>query len=380
MRTNTIFAIILLTYGLTSCGKKTQETKPIRKDVTETVFASGILEAKNTFTLKAQTDGYLVAVNFKEGDLINVDKILAVVDNKENNFNSESAKALYDIAQSNTQSSAPALMQTQNTIHINKQKMEQDALQYQRYKKMLEDNSVAKIEFENIELQYKTSKANYESSVEYYKQMKQQAQQSVINNNVAMNVNNTMLNKNQIKSVINGKIYKKYKQIGDYVSRGEAIALIGEASNIYAKVNIDEGNIAKVKLGQEALVQLNTNRDKTYTAKVTEIYPSFDESTQSFICILSFEDVIDFSIINTQLQANIIVAKTKSALLIPRNFIDFGGYVQVKGKEGKVKVTTNFVSNEWVQIKSGIDENTVLITENIAENKMTTSEVGSQMH
>jgi HlyD family secretion protein len=380
MRTNTIFAIILLTYGLTSCGKKTQETKPIRKDVTETVFASGILEAKNTFTLKAQTDGYLVAVNFKEGDLINVDKILAVVDNKENNFNSESAKALYDIAQSNTQSSAPALMQTQNTIHINKQKMEQDALQYQRYKKLLEDNSVAKIEFENIELQYKTSKANYESSVEYYKQMKQQAQQSVINNNVAMNVNNTMLNKNQIKSVINGKIYKKYKQIGDYVSRGEAIALIGEASNIYAKVNIDEGNIAKVKLGQEALVQLNTNRDKTYTAKVTEIYPSFDESTQSFICILSFEDVIDFSIINTQLQANIIVPKTKSALLIPRNFIDFGGYVQVKGKEGKVKVTTNFVSNEWVQIKSGIDENTVLITENIAENKMTTSEVGSQMH
>jgi multidrug resistance efflux pump len=376
---NQFIVLITTIFLLASCGKKTQETKPIRKDVIETVFASGILEAKNTYTLKAQTDGYLSAVNFEEGDFVNTGKLLAIVDNKESSFNQESAKELYDIAQSNTQSNAPALLQAQNAINLNKQKMEQDFVQFQRYKKLWDSNSIAKVDFENTELQYKTSKSNYESSLENYKQLKQQAEQQVISNKAARDVNSIVLSKNQIKAVKSGKIFKKYKQIGDYVTRGEAIALIGEPTNIYAKVNIDETNIGKIEVGQEALIQLNTNKDKTYKATVTEIYPSFDEATQSFICKLTFNEPLDFTIVNTQLQSNITVAITKNALLIPRNFVDFGGNVQIKDQKEKVKITTKFASSDWVQVLSGISDNTVLITENLAANKTVTSEVGSQI-
>jgi multidrug efflux pump subunit AcrA (membrane-fusion protein) len=364
---------------LTACGKKTQETTPIRKDVIETVFASGILEAKNTYTLKAQTDGYLSAVNFEEGNIVNSGQVLAVVDNKESGFNQESAKDLFDIAQSNTQSNAPALLQAQNAINLNKQKMEQDFVQLQRYKKLWEDNSIAKIDLENSELQYKTSKTNYESSLENYKQLKQQAEQQVISNKAVKEVNTIVLGKNQIKAQKSGKIYKKYKQIGDYVTRGEAIALIGEPSEIYAKVNIDESNINRIKVGQEALVRLNTNKDKTYRGTVAEIYPAFDENTQSFICKITFNEALDFTIVNTQLQSNITVATTKNALLIPRNFVDFGGNVEIKGKKEKVKITTKFASSDWVQVLSGITDNTILITDNLADNKTVTSEVGSQL-
>jgi HlyD family secretion protein len=377
MKKQFIIAIATV-FFLASCGKKTQETKPIRKDVIETVFASGILEAKNTYTLKAQTDGYLSAVNFEEGNFVSAGKILAIVDNKESGFNQESAKELYDIAQSNTQSNAPALLQAQNAINLNKQKMEQDFIQFQRYKKLWDSNSIAKVDFENTELQYKTSKITYESSLENYKQLKQQADQQVISNRVAKDVNNIVLNKNQIKAVKSGKVFKKYKQIGDYVTRGEAIALIGEPTNIYAKINIDESNIGKIKVGQEALVQLNTNKDKTYKGTVSEIYPSFDEATQSFICKITFNEPLDFTIVNTQLQSNITVATTKNALLIPRNFVDFGGNVQIKDQKDKVKITTKFASSDWVQVLSGISDNTILITENVSANKTATSEVGSQ--
>jgi HlyD family secretion protein len=294
-------------------------------------------------------------------------------------LNQESAKELYDIAQNNTQSNAPALLQAQNAINLNKQKMEQDFVQFQRYKKLWDSNSVAKIDFENSELQYKTSKSNYESSLENYKQLKIQANQQLVSNKVAKEINSVVLNKNQIKAVKSGKVFKKYKQVGDYVTRGEAIALIGEPTNIYAKVNIDESNIGKIKVGQEALIQLNTNKDKTYKATVAEIYPSFDEATQSFICKITFNEPLDFTIVNTQLQSNITVATTKNALLIPRNFVDFGGNVQIKDQKDKVKITTKFASSDWVQVLSGISDNVVLITENIASNKTVTSEVGGQM-
>lgn len=45
MKNQFILAIATL-FFLDSCGKKTQETKPIRRDVIETVFALGVLEAK----------------------------------------------------------------------------------------------------------------------------------------------------------------------------------------------------------------------------------------------------------------------------------------------------------------------------------------------
>lgn len=379
MKTGLIKCVILSLFVLISCGKKTEETTPIRKDVTETVFASGVLEANNTYSLTAQTDGYLSKINFEEGDLIITGEVLAEVDNKENNFNTESAEGLYQIAQSNTSSNAPSLMQAKNNITITKSKLDQDQVQWQRYQKLWKENSVALIDFENATLQLKTSKANYESALENYKLIQQQADQQVITNKAQKEVSELMLTHNQIKALANGKVYKKYKEIGDYVKRGDVIALIGEAKTIYAKVNIDEGNIDKVKLGQAALIKLNTNKSKIYNGVVVEIYPSFDEATQSFICKINFTEELDFKIINTQLQTNIIIAKTKAALLIPRNYIDFGGFVQIKGQNQKVKVVTKFVSNEWVQILKGIDQNTVLITDNIAENKMNTSEVGSQM-
>ena len=374
-----LIVCIALVGLLSACGKKTQETKPIRKDVIETVFASGILEAKNTYTLKAQIDGYLSAVNFEEGDIVSAGKILAVVDNKESGFNWESAGELYSIAQANTQSNAPALLQAQNAINLNKQKMEQDHVQWQRYKKLWESNSIAKIDLENSELQYKTSKTNYESSLENYRQIKQQAEQQVISNRALKEVNTVVLSKNQIKAQKSGKVYKKYKQTGDYVTRGEAIALIGEPAYIYARVNVDESNIGKIKVGQEALVQLNTHKDKTYKGTIAEILPAFDESTQSFICKITFNEALDFSIVNTQLQCNITVATAKNAQLIPRNFVDFGGFVQVKDKKEKVKITIKFAGSDWVQVLSGITDSTILITENIEANKTVTSEVGSQL-
>jgi HlyD family secretion protein len=362
-----------------SCGKKTTETKPIRKDVTETVFAAGVLEAKNTYNLTALADGYLMQVNFKEGDIVSIGKLLAVVANQETRVNQQSAADLYNIAQSNTQANAPALLQAQNTININKQKMELDLINYERYKKLWANNSIAKLDVETAELQYNTSKTNHQASVETYKQLLQQANQQLISSRATKNINALISEKNQVKAVIAGKVFKKYKETGDYVKKGEIIALMGYADSIYAKVNIDEANINRVKVGQEAFVQLNTNKERVYKAIVNEIYPSFDEASQSFICKLVFTDTLDFKIINTQLQSNIVVATNKDAMLIPRNYLDFGGNVQVKGKKGKIKVTTKFVSNDWVQVLSGIDANTILVTENISANKTTTSDAGAQM-
>jgi multidrug efflux pump subunit AcrA (membrane-fusion protein) len=371
-------AICLLLIG-SSCGKKTEETKPIRKDITETVFASGILEANNTYNLTAQVEGYLTKINFKEGDVVSTGKLMAIVENKESSINVASANDLHAIAVQNTNSNAPLLLQAKNNIAIAAQTMQQNLQQEQRYKKLLEQNSIARIEYENMLLGWQNSVKNYAIAQDNYKKAVQDAKQLAINTNASKQLNTVAQSKNRIKATVGGKVYQKLKQEGDFVRPGDVIAVIGDADFIYAKLNIDEANIGKIKLNQTADVQLNTNKDKTYKATVYEILPSFDEASQSFICKLKFTEPLDFAIIKTQLQANIILGASKQVLLIPRNYLDFSGRVQIKGKKEMTKVTTQFVSSEWVQVLGGINDNDVLITDNIAANKTTTSEQGAQM-
>lgn len=379
MKQQRIMIFLLVGFLAASCARKSEETTPVRKDVTEMVFASGILEANNTYNLTAQADGYLMKLNFQEGDLIEAGTVLAVIDNRESVFNTESASALYQIAERNTNNFAPAIAQAKNTLQLTKQKAEFDSLQYLRYKTLHEKNSVSKTEYENYFLQFTTSKSNYESASESYKLVKQQAEQELISSKASKNINATLSANNQIKAMVSGRVYKKMKQTGDFVRRGDAIATIGDANFIYAKVNIDESNINKVKVGQEAVIQLNIDKDKVYKGTVAEIYPTFDDASQSFLCKIIFTDSLHFKIVGTQLQSNIIIGKQMGALLIPRNFLDFDGTVTLKKDKSKVYIKTNFISKDWVQITSGIDEKTLLTTENIASNKMTTSELGSQM-
>jgi multidrug efflux pump subunit AcrA (membrane-fusion protein) len=365
MKSIRFIAIAVFASILSSCGKPTEETKPIRKDVTETVFASGTLEANGTYSLTSQTDGYLVQVYFEEGNIVKENQVLAVVDNKQNIFNTKSANALYEISRSNLSANAPSLAQAKNSSIIAKQKMESDSAQAARYKNLFKSNSVSRTEYDNIELQYQTSKANYANSLENYNLVKQQAEQQVIMNEAQKDVNRNLSANNEITAVFTGKVYKKFKQKGDYVRKGDIIATIGDPTFIYAKVSIDESSISKVQLGQEAIISINPVKGKTYKGKVAEIFPAFDEATQSFICKLFFTDSLDFRVINTQLQSNIVIGETKNALLIPRNYLKYGDFVEVKGKKQPIKVTTRLVSSQWVLIEDGITENDVIITDNI---------------
>jgi len=357
--------VLTILISLFSCGKQIQETSPIRKDVIETVFASGILEPEGMYNLTAQTSGYLTEISFKEGDLITEGTILAVIENKENVLNSTSSAVLLNIAQQNVSTNSPALLQAKNTIATTKLILEQDSIQLERYKVLYQSNSVSKVDYENILLTFNTSKADYLNALQNYNLLKQQAEQQFAVQKAQTGIYSNLSSNNLIKAIVGGKVYQKFKQKGDFVKQGDIIATIGSNNLIYSKVNIDESSISKIKIGQSAIIQLNTNTEVKYNGKVIEILPSFDETTQSFICKIAFTDTLDFLIANTQLQANIIIDTAKNVLVIPRNYLSFDNTVKVKNIAEPVKVETKIVSSDWVQIISGIDEKSVLITDEI---------------
>jgi HlyD family secretion protein len=352
---------------VTSCGQKTSETKPIRKDVVETVFASGYLEAEGTYELTAQTEGYLMDVNFNEGDLVSKGQALAVIDNEQNVLNRENAALLYRLSANNAKAQSPALQQAKNNVRIKHEKLKQDSLQFIRYKQLFESKSIAAIDWENAQFNYRNSQTDYLNAQEAYAQQQLVAQQEVIVNRGQFEINNVLSGENTIRAVIAGKVFQQFKAEGDFVRKGDVIAVIGSADVLYGVVNIDDNSISKVKVGQPVVIQLNTSSEKRYKGIVAEILPAFDNSTQSFTCKVAFTDSLDFNIINTQLQVNIEVNTIRNALLIPRHYLDYGNLVSVKDKKKPVKVKTGFVSTDWVQILSGITDNSILVTGNLPQ-------------
>ena len=356
------YLTILSTLLFFSCANtNNQEIKPIRKNISEIVFASGSLESDNKYNLTAQTDGNIIKLNLVEGAAVAVNQLVAVIDNKQNIISTNNAAEQLKIAQYNNTDNAPLLQQIKANIEAAKEKLSQDITQEQRYQELYNQSSVTKAELEKMQLSTKTSKANLAALEQQYKSVQQQNKQQYITQSNAVKGSVINQENNQVKIVAAGKVYKKVKQVGDYVRRGDVIAIIANENLLYAKLNVDENSIDKVKVGQTITIQLNTQKNKKYTGVVSEILPVFDEPSQSFIVKVQFTEKPDFTVNGTQLEANILVGEKKNTLLIPRNYVSFGNKVQLKGSDDLKTIETGIVSTEYVEVLNGLTENDILV-------------------
>ena len=363
MKTIVKSTLILVSLALLfSCGKKTEESKVERKNITEMVFASGTLKADDEYNLMAQTEGYITKINFNEGDEVAVGKILAVIDNPQSSINTKSGSKLLQIAKANTGSNAPLLQQSKANLNAAKLKLQQDELLAGRYKKLVESNSIAKVEYENMLIAVSNSRASVSALEQQYQNLLVQANQQVIVQNQQLENSQVLQDFNEVKALVNGKIYKQKKQVGDYVRKGDIIAVIANNQKIYANLNIDESNMGKIKLNQQIVVKLNVNSDKTYKGVISEILPTFDEQSQSFIIKAIFTEPMDFAISGTQLEANIFVNKKQNALVIPRSFLGYGNKVLDEDRK-PIAVKTGIVSSDYVEILAGLKENQIVLKE-----------------
>ena len=356
---NSLFLLLTLS-TLVSCGTK-EEGKPVVQDIKELVFASGELEWDNSYNLTAQTDGILVNATVDVGNKVTENQIIASIDNKTNENNTASAKDLVVISKENLTENAPALQQLQQNIKFAESKYQQDKTQAERYKRLYDSQSIAKVEYENMQLAAENSLSQLNALKKQYQQVLQQSKQSYINTENQLKNNQVVLGYNKLVVPQKGTIIKKLKFSGDYVKKGDVIAVIADENKVEGVLNVDENSIGKVKIGQTVFVQLNTNKNEVYNAKISEILAAFDEQTQSFICKVIFDKPLNTSLYGTQLEANILVGEKKNALLIPRNFLGFGNKVMVKGKDEAVIVKTGIVSTEYVEILDGITKEDVLL-------------------
>lgn len=354
--------LVILLLLLNSCKDKANKIHPIKENITESVYASGIVKSLNQYQVFSLANGIVKEVLKKEGDSVKQGEAIFTLSNDAAQLNIEQAKITADY--STLAANAPKLNELQVQINLAKANLANQESLLQKQTNLWSKGIGTKNDLDQRELAYKNAKANYNAAnisyVDLKKQLNQQADISNKNLQISKNINSDFT----IRSKINGKVYKTMKEVGEMVNMQTPVALIGDADSFLLALQVDEYDISKVKLGQKVLVTMDSYKGNVYEAQVSKIYPIMDERSRSFQIEAIFTKRPPELFPNLTCEANIIIEVKNSIITIPRNYLLDDNYVLLSNKE-KRKVITGLKDYQKVEIISGLStEDYIILPEN----------------
>jgi len=351
----------IITILISSCGKR-EKMYAYRKNIIDAVFASGNIQYSDEYWVTANAEGFIMETYVKESDQVDLNQSLFQLSNDVQSLQSKNAFANYQNALINNSSNSPQIAQLKNQIAQLRASHELDKKNYERYSELVKTNAISQLDFEKAELQYNSSQITLSNLEKSLIDLKNNLQLSLDNAKNKLDIQKQYYADYHIKSMISGYVLEVNKNKGELVKKGDVIARIGGGSLI-TKLYVAEEDINKVKLGQKVQLALNTEKDKTYQAKVSKIYPSFDNDEQSFVIEVKFINKAPQLYSGTQVQANIIIDEQKNALVIPKKYLIKNNKVLGANNE-EIQVKIGIINAEWVQIVEGIDETFELVLPN----------------
>lgn len=358
----TLLPIVATALFFAGCSQN-KTIKPQRKSITEAVYASGFVAARNEYKVFALADGSITAKFHEAGDTVKAGDPLFRIQSDAQAARSAASDLAFRQARANLSENSPALVDLQLKISNAQTQANNDEANFNRYKNMYEANAISKAEFDRITTVYEISKNNVRSAKEAYARLKDQLNVEAKNAYAQQAASSQDLSNYLLKSLLNGMVYETYKQNGESVRRNDAIALVGEMNGKYLQLSVDQQDIDKIRQGQEVIVKMDISGDKLIKAKVSRIYPGMNQNDQSFRVDAEFLDSISVNYIHASVEANIIINKKDNALVVPRNAVRNGDEVMIKASPSNktIKVKKGLQNLEEVEILEGISANDEVI-------------------
>lgn len=342
---------------LASCNKA-ETAQPQQRDLIDAVFASGSLTAEHEYHVTANAEGYLSKSFVEVGSEVTANMPLFQLSNQVQAEQVANAEILYRDAVQNASSSSPQRQQLELQVAQAKSQLALDEKNYDRYKKLAKSRAVSQSEVEQKQWQYENALSNLAINEKALDDLVNSLHIAVENAKTQWLIQQESNADYLLKSRLNGVVLQVHKEEGDLVRKGEVIATVGGGKKL-AKLFIAEEDINEIALNQKVVLNLNTDRQRTYDGFISKIYPSFDQVEQSFIVEARFTANELPLYHNTQLQANIIIGQREGALVIPSGFLLAGD--SVKLHEGRfVPVQVGIRNDAWVEIVKGVQATDIL--------------------
>ncbi|MEW6731513.1 MAG: efflux RND transporter periplasmic adaptor subunit [Acidobacteriota bacterium] len=295
MRRNLLYLIIILViitgtikvYFQLSPSQGATVSVPVRAEAKPelTVAAAGLVEpVSEEIQLGAEIAGTLRSVTVEEGDVVKQGQVIAVIDNEDYLAQVAAAEArlyqkeveltrLLNGARSEERREAEAAVQEAKTV------LEQNLKEKVRRQKLHADGVISREEADRAEREYDVAIARLAAARERFnlidtdarEEDRQRAEAEVKLQRAQLAEAKARLSKTVIRSPLSGTVLKKYIQSGELVAPGSVIVTVGDLSVLHVRADIDETDVNKVSIGQQAYAVADAYPNKKFPGQIVRL-------------------------------------------------------------------------------------------------------------
>jgi HlyD family secretion protein len=278
-------AVLLTIAALAAVAARRGRDKPVevrveaveRRDLVASVVASGQIEPRTKVDVSADVTGKIVRLSVKEGDIVKRGQFLLQIDPEQPTAALQRAEAALASARAQAAQARANLIQAERG--------------YERSVKIREQSPalVSDEQLEQLKTQAEVTKALLEAatfSVEQSVATVRDARQA--------------LNRTTIVAPMAGKVTRLNVEEGEIaiqgtLNRDAAILLtISDMSVLQTKVKVDETDVARIGVGDSALIEIDAFPDTTFIGKVVEI--SNSSVTRSASGAATGDQAVDYEV------------------------------------------------------------------------------------
>lgn len=329
-----------------------------RGNIEQTVIATGTIRSNNRVEVGAQVSGRITKLNVVLGQEVKKGDLIATIDSMTQENDLEKAKS--------------QLSSYEKQLESKKVNLEVKKSKYNRASNLYKVKSISQDDYETAKQEYADAKSGVSELEELIKQAK-----------IEVKMAETELSYTIITSPIDGVVVSIPISEGQTVNSKQntpTIVQVADLKKMLIKPEISEGDITKLKKGQEVEFTILSLPEKVYKAKIDSIDPAmttltddeYEESVSDTEAVYYYANVIVDNIDNNlrigMTTTNTIkVAEAKNVIAIPTTALYKKGdkyYVKTLGEkevveEKEVKIGINDDIN--TEIKSGLKEGEKLI-------------------
>lgn len=357
--------IILVLIGRLAGRHDTQKVDVAQvatRTIRSSILASGQLVYLNPVELKPEVIGKITEIPVVEGQLVKENQVVLRLDPQ-----------LYAAAVAQAQA---GVEQAQIAIESQKLTIANLQLQYHRQQALYKQGLVDANTFDQLGNQLAIAKVQLDSQKEALRITQAQLNQAQQN-----------LSKTVIRSPIDGMVTSLPVKVGETVITGanipgSTLMEIADPAEVLADVQVDEADIANVKLGEEANINAVSYPNDTFHGKVQFVAASVTDNSTTASTATAAQQGVTFEVKigltdlhlprirpGMSCRAEIFTQSTPNAIAVPLQAVLYennpnsksleptsGAYVYVmrNGKAHKVDVTTGVSSDTYQEINSGL--------------------------
>lgn len=258
--------------------------KAENRTIIETVSASGKVQPEIEVKLSAEVSGEVVELLVKEGDVVKRGQLLCRV-------RPDVLQSGYDRAVASLNSQRASLASTQQQLKQAEANFANVSAKYKRNQELFSKKVLSAAEFDAVKAEYESSKANLESMRQNVVASKFGVEQS----SAVVKEAGANLAKTSIYAPVDGVISKLSIELGDRIlgtsqMAGTEIMRISNLSSMEVSVDVNESDINRVSIGDQAEIEVDAFQNQKFKGEVTEI------ASSSSIVGTSTDQVTNFTV------------------------------------------------------------------------------------